>query len=97
MWGAVKAGYTLAELLLLSRSASLPQRAAAFHVLGAVLKRARIPAPQATQQEGTSVVSQTSKWFSGSQFHYVWFDFFFDSLRMGLPPSFVWMCMTSRS
>ena len=47
--------------------------------------------------EGTSVVSQTSKWFSGSQFHYVWFDFFFDSLRMGLPPSFVWMCMTSRS
>lgn len=52
MWGAVKAGYTLAELLLLSRSASLPQRAAAFHVLGAVLKRARIPAPQATQQRG---------------------------------------------
>lgn len=41
-----QAGYTLAELLLLSRSASTPQRAAAIHVLGEVLKRARIPAPQ---------------------------------------------------
>jgi hypothetical protein len=41
-----EAGYTLAELLLLSRSASTPQRAAAIHVLGEVLKRARIPAPQ---------------------------------------------------
>ena len=41
-----EAGYTLAELLLLSRSASTPQRAAAIQVLGEVLKRARIPAPQ---------------------------------------------------
>eukprot|EP00434_Breviolum_minutum_P030900 symbB.v1.2.027327.t1/scaffold2762.1/size141425/4 len=41
-----QAGYTLAELLLLSRSSSTPQRAAAMTVLGQVLMRARIPAPQ---------------------------------------------------
>ncbi|CAE8620973.1 unnamed protein product [Polarella glacialis] len=39
-----QAGYTFAELLLLSRSASAPQRALALSTLACILQRARVPA-----------------------------------------------------
>ncbi|OLQ14791.1 hypothetical protein AK812_SmicGene1072 [Symbiodinium microadriaticum] len=42
-----EAGYTLAELLILSRSAAAPQRALALTALGAVLRRARAKVAQA--------------------------------------------------